>query len=98
MSAHVCIEVVQALLLAAILSVLLRRRDRREVILPPVAMTAAPSAKEEKATVDLLVRGEGDEWVLHSTRPAGHRDVEEAIVTPGMAVRGVDGVIREGVQ
>lgn len=46
--------------------------------------------------VQLLYR-DGGQWVHHSTRPEGHKDIVEALATPGMAVsRG--GVIEEGVQ
>lgn len=47
--------------------------------------------------VELLRRGTESEWTHHSWRPAGHPDISEALATPGLAVRGIDGVV-EGNQ
>lgn len=43
--------------------------------------------------VELLRRdASGTAWCHHSWRPAGHPDISEALDTPGLAVRGQDGV------
>lgn len=52
----------------------------------------------EKDTVELLHRfSKGQDWHLHSFRPVGHKDIVEALQTPGMAIRR-NGRIEEGVQ
>lgn len=44
-----------------------------------------------------LLYGKPGAWVHHSMRPEGHKDIAEALATPGMAVRR-GGVIEEGRQ
>jgi hypothetical protein len=44
-----------------------------------------------------LLRRHGDAWVTHSWRPQGHPDIQEALDTPGLAVRR-GGVVEEGRQ
>lgn len=48
--------------------------------------------------VELLCRTQGEGWQHHSWRPATHRDVAEALATPGLAVRHSDGTVEEGQQ
>lgn len=59
----------------------------------PVA-AAAPSATETLA----IVKRVGDRWLHVGHRHAHHADIAEALRTPGLAVRHVDGRIEEGQQ
>ena len=47
--------------------------------------------------VELLQRIDG-EWRHHSLRIDGHKDIAEALATPGMAIRRMGKEIQEGVQ
>lgn len=50
------------------------------------------------AMVELLHRpSDHGHWQHHSWRPAGHKDISEALATPNMAVRDVSGIV-EGQQ
>lgn len=68
----------------------------------PPAGTEMQQALQQTAgpvpMLELLRRSAfSNEWCHHSWRPSGHPDILEAIETPGLAVRGPDGVI-EGRQ
>jgi len=86
------VEIVQAVLLAAILAVLLYRKSFQ-----PSQPPQAPLSAHDRQDVQLLQRGSSGEWVRHSSRPVGHRDIQEALATPGLAISR-NGRIEEGVQ
>ena len=83
------ILIVIALELAGLLY--LTARPRRVTVTQQVTGAAGPAAEVD------IVQKVGGEWLLHSTRPEGHRDIAEALATPGLAIRR-GGVLEEGKQ
>ena len=68
-------------------------------ISPPIPVYVPPQRPplvHADGAVELLVKTPAG-WRHHSFRPASHRDVQEALDTPGLAVMR-DGEIEEGVQ
>ena len=101
------IQVVSCVLLAVIaalnLAILLEVRRKASIPSPPspevtfkVSPQHQPAPVHADGAVELLVKTT-DGWRHHSFRPASHRDVQEALDTPGLAVMR-DGEIEEGVQ
>ena len=65
-------------------------------ISPPRVPPQLPPLVHAGGAVELLVKTPAG-WRHHSFRPASHRDVQEALDTPGLAIMR-DGEIEEGVQ
>ena len=61
-----------------------------------VTVTQQTAGAGPAAEVEILQQA-GDQWLFHSTRPEGHRDIAEALATPGLAIRRA-GVIEKGKQ
>jgi hypothetical protein len=82
------IVVLLAVLIAAVawLAQRIERIERRQVDTPAVS----------RESIELLV-GRPGAWLHHSMRPEGHKDIAEALDTPGMAIRRGD-AIEEGRQ
>lgn len=64
--------------------------------LRPKKSDAAEAPAKAEPLVELLTRSDAG-WAHHSWREADHRDIQEALDTPGLAVR-FGGVIKEGRQ
>ena len=106
----VLLSVIAGLVLAILLEV--RRKDSIPPPVPlplPVELPAPiptpvptyvpaqpPPLAHADGAVELLVKTPAG-WRHHSFRPSGHRDVQEALDTPGLAICR-DGEIEEGVQ
>ena len=87
------VAAMQTLMLACILLVLVAIRSDKTIAVQDAARQAPPA---DATLVELLHGGPG-RWAHHSFRPAGHRDIEEALATPGLAIRR-GGRIEEGSQ
>jgi hypothetical protein len=57
-----------------------------------------PQSKPATRSKDVeLLKNIGGKWIHHSWKPEGHPDIQEALDTPGLAIRR-DGVLDEGRQ
>lgn len=89
--------------LGAVIALQLAARLRKPAATPAAAPTApapvSPSgaAAESDGLVEVLKK-HGEAWLRIGSRHAAHPDIHEALHTPGLAVRHIDGSIEEGKQ
>jgi len=87
-----------ALLAALNVFVMIRGNRRLDALFLILRSSPAAPAKPTGETVAILQRGQrSGKWEHHSFRPEGHKDIQEALETPGFAIMR-NGKIEEGKQ